>query len=166
MNPGKDKSTGAIAREMTARGQTLAVAESCTGGMLGAAITETPGASEFFRGAVIAYHDDVKRQLLKVRREALEEVGAVSEPVAQQMALGVRAALDADYGIGITGIAGPGGASTEKPVGLVFICVSSEAGDIVCKYNFAGDRDAVRQQAVATALELMQEKLAADNSTV
>ena len=162
----EDKIAGAIAREMTARAQTLAVAESCTGGMLGASITEMPGASEFFRGGVIAYHDDVKRQLLKVRREAVEEVGAVSEPVAQQMALGVRAALSADYGIGITGIAGPGGGTPEKPVGLVFICVSSAAGDLVRKFSFTGGREEVRRQAVAVSLELLQEKLAADNTTV
>lgn len=166
MNPDKENIASAIAREMSARGKTLAVAESCTGGMLGAAITETPGASEFFRGGVITYHNDVKRQLLKVRQEALEEVGAVSEPVAQQMALGVRAALDADYGIGITGIAGPGGGTHEKPVGLVFICVSSAAGDIVRKFNFTGGREEVRRQAVAAALGILQEKIATDNTPV
>lgn len=166
MKPGEDNNVDEIARTMTEHNQTLAVAESCTGGLLGAAITRMPGASDFFRGGVIAYHNDVKRQLLKVRREALEDVGAVSEPVAQQMALGARAALSAGYAIGITGIAGPAGGTPEKPVGLVFICVSSDAGDIVRKYNFTGDRDAVRRQAVAAAFEILKEKLATDISSV
>lgn len=149
---------------LSGRGATLAAAESCTGGMLGAAITAVGGSSAYFRGGVIAYHDDVKQNLLKVRREALEQVGAVSEPVAQQMALGVRAALEADYGIGVTGIAGPTGGTPEKPVGLVFICVSSDAGDIVSRFQFGGSRDDVRRAAVAAALSMLEQKLASETA--
>lgn len=158
----EEKTENAIAREMTSRGKTLAVAESCTGGLLGAAITSVPGSSDFFRGGVIAYNNDAKRNILRVRQEALAQVGAVSEPVAQQMALGVRAVFQADYGIGITGIAGPSGGTPEKPVGLVFICVSAADGDVVRRFDFPGDRDGVRRQAVKAALDLLSEKLAVD----
>jgi len=151
-----------IGEELLRRQKTLAVAESCTGGLLGAAITANSGASGYFVGGVIAYHNDVKHDLLKVRQEALERVGAVSEPVAQQMALGVRAALKADYGIGITGVAGPAGGTAEKPVGLVYICVSSDAGDLVEAFHFSGDRAQIQQQAVREALRMLQRKLASE----
>lgn len=152
-------------RELALRGRTLATGESCTGGLLGAAITGVSGASEYYRGGVVAYHNEVKRALLRVRQEILDNVGAVSEPVAQQLALGVRASLTADYGIGITGIAGPGGGTPEKPVGLVYICVSSEAGDIVEGFNFPGGRDDVRRAAVVTSLHLLHRMLIADITT-
>lgn len=148
-----------VSRELLLRQRSLAVAESCTGGLLGATITAPSGASAYFRGGVIAYQNDVKQNLLKVRGEALRNVGAVSEPVAQQMALGVRAALGADYGIGITGVAGPTGGTPEKPVGLVFICVSSEAGDLVEAFHFDGDREEIRQAAVAASLRILHQKL-------
>ncbi|MHB0867077.1 MAG: CinA family nicotinamide mononucleotide deamidase-related protein [Thermoleophilia bacterium] len=153
-----------IGRELARKGKTLATGESCTGGLLGAAITGVSGASEYYRGGVVAYHNDVKRTLLKVRQEILDNVGAVSEPVAQQLALGVRSSLAADYGIGITGIAGPGGGTLEKPVGLVYICASSETGDIVEGFNFPGGRDDVRRAAVVTSLHLLHRKLIADST--
>lgn len=151
-----------IGDELLRRHMKLAVAESCTGGLLGATITALSGASGYFRGGVIAYHNDVKKNLLKVRREALEKVGAVSEPVAQQMAMGARAALGADYGIGITGVAGPTGGTPEKPVGLVFISVSSEAGDLVEAFHFSGDREEIRMAAVIAALQMLRRKLLAE----
>lgn len=154
--------TAEIGEELLRRHMKLAVAESCTGGLLGATITALGGASGYFRGGVIAYHNDVKKNLLKVRREALEEVGAVSEPVAQQMAMGARAALGADYGIGITGVAGPTGGTPEKPVGLVFISVSSEAGDLVEAFHFSGDREDIRMAAVIAALQMLRRKLLAE----
>ncbi|MHB1003304.1 MAG: nicotinamide-nucleotide amidohydrolase family protein, partial [Thermoleophilia bacterium] len=120
-----------VVRELAARGETLAVAESCTGGLVAAAVTSVSGSSDVFRGGVVAYHNDVKVGLLGVREEILENAGAVSEPVAQWMAVGARNRLGADYGIGITGIAGPTGATADKPVGLVYISVSSAAGDVV-----------------------------------
>jgi len=142
----------AVVRSLASRRETLAVAESCTGGLLAGAITDVSGASEVFRGGVVAYHNDVKVELLGVRREVLDAAGAVSEPVAQWMARGVRSRLGADYGIGITGIAGPSGGSPEKPVGLVYICVSSPAGDFVRGFNFTGDRAEVRRAAVDAGL--------------
>lgn len=148
-----------IAAEMIGQGKTLAVAESCTGGMVGSLVTGVSGSSDFFRGGIVAYHNDIKRTHLKVRQEALAHVGAVSEPVAQQMAIGARTSLKADYGIGITGVAGPTGGTPEKPAGLVFICVSSEAGDLVRKFNFPGGRSDVREASVVAALHLLHEKL-------
>ena len=151
-----------LAARLTAAGKTLAVGESCTGGMLGEAVTRVPGSSAFFLGGVIAYGNEVKRRQLKVRQETLENVGAVSEPVAQQLALGVRALTGADYGAGITGVAGPGGGTPEKPVGLVFICASSDGGDIVRRFQFRGERSDIREASVTAALHLLLEKLAED----
>ena len=151
-----------LAERLRIAGKTLAVGESCTGGMLGEAITRVPGASAFFLGGVVAYSNDVKRTLLKVRQETLDNAGAVSEPVAQQLALGVRALAGADYGAGITGVAGPEGGTPEKPVGLVFICASSDGGDIVRRFDFRGERADIREASVTAALHMLLEKLAAD----
>ena len=104
-------------------GLKLAVAESCTGGLVGERLTNIPGSSDVFLGGVIAYHNDVKRKLLGVRAEDMERFGAVSEEVALQMAAGVRERLGADVGVSVTGIAGPGGGTPEKPVGLVWIAI-------------------------------------------
>lgn len=150
-----------IAELLIRAGKTLAVGESCTGGLLGAVITCIQGSSDFFRGGVTAYHNEIKHKILKVRQQALDVAGAVSEPVAQQLALGARSVLDADYGIGITGIAGPGGGTADKPVGLVFICVSSQAGDIVERFDFTGGRQDVRAAAVTAALHMLRRKLLA-----
>jgi nicotinamide-nucleotide amidase len=159
---GGEKIEEVIAAELSRQGKTLAVGESCTGGMLGEVITSISGASAFFLGGVIAYSNNVKRDLLKVRQETLDNVGAVSEPVAQQLALGVRALSGADYGIGITGVAGPTGGTPAKPVGLVYICVSSDKGDVVKGFNFPGQRSDVRQAAVTTALHMLHQKLLID----
>lgn len=104
--------------------RTLATAESCTGGLIAHRITNVAGASDYFLGGVVAYSDKVKASLLRVSQDDLKEYGAVSEPVARQMAQGVRARFRADYGIGVTGVAGPGGGTAEKPVGLVYIAVA------------------------------------------
>lgn len=148
-----------IVRRLAEEGATLAVAESCTGGQLAGAITDVSGASNVFRGGVVAYHNDVKVGQLGVRAEIIENAGAVSEPVAQWMAVGVRSRLDADFGIGITGIAGPTGGSEEKPVGLVFICVSSPEGDEVARFDFAGGRFEVRRAAVVAALHMLLDRI-------
>ncbi len=152
-----------VAAQLTAAGATLAVGESCTGGMLGEAITRVPGASAFFLGGITAYSNNVKRSPLKVRQETLENVGAVSEPVAQQLALGARSLTGADYGAGITGVAGPSGGTPEKPVGLVFICVSSERGDVVKRFDFPGGRAQVRESAATAALHVLHRKIIADS---
>jgi nicotinamide-nucleotide amidase len=137
----------------------LAVAESCTGGMLGERITSVPGSSDVFLGGVIAYHNDVKKTLLGVRSEDLERYGAVSEEVALQMAAGVRERTGADVGVSVTGIAGPGGGTPEKPVGLVWIAIhSSEAK--ARRFHVVGDRTEIRQRAAQAALEMVRRTLA------
>jgi nicotinamide-nucleotide amidase len=139
---------------LQARDWRLAVAESCTGGSLGAAITDQPGSSMFFLGGVVAYDNRLKCTLLGVADETLAEFGAVSLRVAERMAAGCRLRLDADVAVSITGIAGPGGGSTDKPVGLVFIGVSTAAATAAARFAFSGDRADVRRQAVRAALRL------------
>ncbi|MBT8337762.1 MAG: nicotinamide-nucleotide amidohydrolase family protein, partial [Gemmatimonadetes bacterium] len=130
---------------------------SCTGGMLGARLTAIAGASRSFVGGVMAYADAVKRRLLEVPQSLLDSDGAVSESVARAMASGVAAALGADCGVGITGVAGPGGGSDEKPVGTVWIGwrVPGPGGEErveARRYRFTGDREAVRIRATQAAL--------------
>jgi nicotinamide-nucleotide amidase len=140
------------------RGLTLAVAESCTGGMLGERITSVAGSSDVFIGGVIAYHNDAKRELLGVRQGDLEAFGAVSEKVALQMALGVRERLGSDIGVAITGVAGPGGGSAEKPVGLVWIGVDGSER-LARRIHASGDRGEIRQRAAQAALEVVRRML-------
>jgi nicotinamide-nucleotide amidase len=123
-----DDLAAVVLGQLRARGQTLAVAESCTGGGLGAALAAVPGASEVWLGGVIAYANAVKQELLGVPAALLEQHGAVSDPVAQAMAAGARRATGADWALAITGVAGPGGGSDAKPVGLVHIAVAGPDG--------------------------------------
>lgn len=139
-------------------GYKLAVAESCTGGMLGERLTSVPGSSDVFLGGVIAYHNDVKLSLLGVRAEDLERYGAVSEQVALQMASGVRQKLGADVGVSVTGIAGPGGGTAEKPVGLVWIAVHGSEPK-ARRFHVVGDRAEIRQRAAQAALEMVRRAL-------
>jgi len=141
-----------------ASGYKLAVAESCTGGMLGERLTSVPGSSDVFLGGVIAYHNDVKLDLLGVRAEDLERYGAVSEQVALQMASGVRGKLGADVGVSVTGIAGPGGGTAEKPVGLVWIAVHGSQLK-ARRFHVVGDRAEIRQRAAQAALEMVRRAL-------
>ena len=141
---------GALGR----KGLSLAVAESCSGGMLGAAVTAVPGASDVFVGGVVAYSNQVKESLVGVSAAALEGDGAVSRAVAEQMSEGVRGVTRADVGIAITGIAGPGGGTSEKPVGTVWISVAAPAGTVTESRHFHGSRDDVREASVDAALRL------------
>jgi len=150
--------TGAALRR---GGGSLAVAESCTGGMIAAMITEVPGASEYFLGGVVAYANSAKTDLLGVDASLIADRGAVSEPVAAAMAEGVRARFGADWGIGVTGIAGPTGGSAEKPVGLVFIALAGPAGSAVHRHVFSGSRDIVRRRAALAALNHLRLALGA-----
>lgn len=143
-----------LARALERRGYDLSVAESCTGGALGAAITDLPGASRFFAGGVIAYSNDVKERLLGVPAEMLREHGAVSERTVRSMAEGVRERLGTSVGVAITGIAGPDGGSMEKPVGLVYVAVATPEDVRVARQVWSGDRSAIREAAVRAALEL------------
>jgi competence/damage-inducible protein CinA-like protein len=139
--------------------KTLATAESCTGGLLSERLTRVPGSSNFFRGGAVSYSNDLKTRWLGVPAKLIEEQGAVSKPVAQAMAEGVRARTAASVGIGITGIAGPGGGTPEKPVGLVFIALADERGTQVREFRFPGDRERVRLWSTNAALEMIRRRV-------
>lgn len=146
------------------KGQTLGVAESCTGGGIGKMITDVAGSSAYFLGGVISYDNQVKISLLGVNHQDLSQLGAVSDTVAEQMALGVRSALGSDWGISITGIAGPGGGTETKPVGLVYIGLASPSGEVESfEYTFGPlrERDLIRHISACTALDHLRRKLQA-----
>ena len=147
-----------VLERLRSLGLKLAVAESCTGGMLGERITSIPGSSDVFLGGIIAYHNDVKVKALGVRAEDIERHGAVSEPVALQMASGVRERTGADVGVSVTGIAGPGGGTPDKPVGLVWISVDVTDAK-ARRFHVFGDRAEIRQRAAQAALEMVRRAL-------
>lgn len=137
------------------RGKTLVTAESCTGGGIGAALTAVSGSSAVFKGGIISYCNEVKHRVLGVEQQLLDTLGAVSGPVAEQMAAGARRVLDADIAVSVTGLAGPGGDEYGNPVGTVFIGYCDENQTLSREYHFPGDREQVRSQAVEAALELI-----------
>jgi nicotinamide-nucleotide amidase len=140
---------------LRSRGWTIATAESCTGGLVSKMITSVPGASEYFRGGIVSYSDDAKRDLLGVEHSLIERHGAVSEEVAAAMALGARARLKSTVGVSVTGIAGPGGGTDEKPVGLIYIGLADASGKTqVRKMNLPGDRAGIRRRAALAALTI------------
>jgi PncC family amidohydrolase len=141
----------------TARNLTLATAESCTGGLLAGRITDVSGSSAYFTGGVVSYSYDAKEALLGVDHETLLAEGAVSEAVAQQMARGVRVRLEADVAVSVTGVAGPTGGTTEKPVGLTWIGLSDSSGERAERFVWKGDRAANREQSVQAALRMLVE---------
>ncbi len=143
------------------RGETLAIAESCTGGLLGEMLTEVPGSSAYFLGGIISYSNKVKRELLGVSSEALQEHGAVSGVVAQQMARGVKQQLQSDWGLSITGIAGPGGATPNKPVGLVYIGLCDPQGQCEVwehRFNPSRGRNWIRRVSACSALDHLRRR--------
>ena len=144
-----------VAEALRASGLSVAVAESITGGMIGALITEQPGSSAYFVGGVIAYSNDVKREQLGVPPALLESAGAVSREVGEAMAEGVRNRLRSGLGVAVTGIAGPGSEGTSKPVGLTYVAVASDGHVASREFNFSGDREAIRRQAAIEALRLL-----------
>ena len=137
----------------------VAVAESCTGGLLGGRITAVPGSSEVMLGGVIAYADEIKQRHLGVRAETLRSHGAVSEEVAREMAIGVRDRFGADVGLSVTGIAGPGGGTATKPVGSVCIAVDVGGAVSVARVSTTGDRDEIRRRSAQLALNLLRRRL-------
>jgi nicotinamide-nucleotide amidase len=141
------------------RGSTLAVAESCTGGMLATRITSISGSSRYFLGGAVVYSNELKTQLAGVPAELIAAHGAVSREVAISLAKGIRERTGATFGIGITGIAGPGGGTPEKPVGLVFVALADEKDAQVMERRFPGDRERIRMWASFTALDMMRRKL-------
>ncbi len=147
------------AKLLMVKQKTLAIAESCSGGLLGHRITNIPGSSIFFLGGIISYHNFVKNKLLNVPRETLRTSGAVSRETALAMAKGVRKKFKADYGLSITGIAGPTGGSKQKPIGLVYIAVATSNGNLCLEYFLKGSRGQIKQQATTHALHLLLEFL-------
>jgi len=142
-------------KELRVAGLTISCAESCTGGLLTSMLTDVSGSSSYVMGSVVSYSNDVKARVLHVSEETLAVYGAVSEETAREMAQGVRKLIHADIGVGITGIAGPDGGSTEKPVGLVYIAVTDQTHTVVQKNNFHGTRFENKQAAVHKAFAMI-----------
>lgn len=151
-----------VADALRGRALTIATAESCTAGLLAARLTERAGSSDYVLGGVVSYANSAKRELLDVPEQLLESVGAVSAEVADAMAHGARRRFGADIGVGITGIAGPGGGTPDKPVGLVYLCVADSSRTIARRINLPGSRADVRARAVVVAMHLLRALLAAE----
>jgi len=141
---------GVLLRE---KGLKLAVAESCTGGLIASRVTDVAGSSDYFNAGVVSYSNEAKQRLLSVPAASIESYGAVSKEVAQEMAEGVRAAIGADIGLSVTGIAGPTGGSPEKPVGTVYIGLATGTGAFVKKFQFKGERPDIKSQTSTEALQ-------------
>jgi nicotinamide-nucleotide amidase len=156
---GDDTLAGVVGTQLMARKLTLAVAESCTGGLVSAACTEVSGASAWFIGGGATYASSVKTVWANVPAALIAEHGAVSEPVARAMAEGVAAALGASCGLSVTGFAGPTGGTPDRPVGTVFIGVSTPQGVSCERHRFGGDRERVRIFAAATAIDALRRRL-------
>jgi nicotinamide-nucleotide amidase len=145
-----------LVEELRTRGLTLGTAESCTGGLVAARVTDVAGSSDVFLGSVVAYSNAVKARQLDVPEELLRDYGAVSAEVAQAMALGARARLGVDVAVSVTGIAGPGGGSPEKPVGLVYLHAVGPSGERARTFDFPGDRETIRLRSAVSALHLVR----------
>lgn len=151
---------GVVVAELIARRQSLTIAESCTGGLLAAAITSVPGSSAVFRESVVAYSDEAKTARLGVPAQLLQAEGAVSEPVALAMARGARQRAAADFAVAISGIAGPDGGTPEKPVGTIVITVCDARGEQAQTFHWKGTRDELRARTVSVALDRLRRRLA------
>lgn len=152
-----------LGKRLMELGKTLAVAESCTGGLIGHRITDVPGSSAYFLGGVIAYAYEAKEHLLNVRHSTLYEFGAVSEQTASEMARGARRALGADIGAAVTGIAGPGGGLPDKPVGTTWVAVSTRDREWARLHQWQGDRAENKNSSVEAVLALLMEVLDQQN---
>lgn len=148
-----------VGRQLREQGRTLAVAESCTGGLIGHRVTGISGSSDYFLGGVVTYSNQAKVDLLQVAAETLQKQGAVSAEIAAAMALGVKELFQADLGLAVTGIAGPTGGTPEKPVGLVFLGLSGPNGVETRRHQFPGDRDMIKILTAETALDWLRRKL-------
>jgi len=155
-----ERITAALAKALLARGESLATAESCTGGWVAKVCTDLAGSSGWFERGLVTYSNAAKQELLGVSAETLNQHGAVSEQTVQEMALGILRHSHAQWGLAISGIAGPGGGSASKPIGTVWIAWAGPEGWLVKRsYWFDGERDAVRRQAVETALRVLFNRL-------
>ncbi|HKC88768.1 MAG TPA: competence/damage-inducible protein A [Blastocatellia bacterium] len=148
-----------IGQLLKLRGYTLATAESCTGGLLAGRITDVPGSSEYFLEGVVSYSNEAKIDLLGVRKKLIETHGAVSEQVAGAMAAGIRKRAGSTFGISVTGVAGPGGGSAEKPVGLVYIALADDLQTTTRRFIFPGDRQFIRTLSVNAALDMLRRRV-------
>ena len=144
---------------LKSRKQTISVVESCTGGLLGSAFTQSSGSSSYFMGGFLTYSNDLKMRLANVSQETLQTFGAVSKEVAEEMAIGGRSALGTDFCISITGIAGPEGGTEEKPVGTVWIALASASSIMAKRFSFGGDRSINRERSVAQAIGMLYDSL-------
>ena len=153
---------GVIAGLLLARGNTLAVAESCSGGRIADLLTTVPGASRWFLGSAVAYHNDLKQRWVGVREETLRAHGAVSEPVAREMAEGARRVAGSTWALSVTGIAGPDGGTPEKPVGTVWTAIAGPSGTEARRHLFLWERDLVRTASAYAALEQLRRALRGD----
>ena len=149
----------AISTVLTEKKRTIALAESCTGGLLSGALTEIPGSSGYFGYGVVSYSNEAKTKVLSVTEETLRKYGAVSSQTALEMAAGVRNLASADYGLSVTGIAGPDGGSESKPVGLVYVGFSSKTEALWCELRFKGSRHQIRQATVEAALSFLLDNI-------
>lgn len=159
MEEREDQLAARLGAALRAAGKTIACAESCTGGLVTSRLTDIPGSSDYVMGTVVSYTNDIKERLVGVRHETLAAHGAVSPETAREMADGIRRVIRTDLGLGITGIAGPGGGTAAKPVGLVYIAVSSEKGTRVTENHFSGTRTEVKRQTSDAALALALDAL-------
>ena len=141
------------------RKKTIAVAESCTGGLIAHRLTNVPGSSNYFLGSVVAYSDKIKRERLGVKKTTLEKYGAVSEKAAEEMAKGAKKLTRPDFGLGITGIAGPTGATKEKPIGLVYIALAYKDKVETREFKFRGEREVIKAKAANAALDMVRRHL-------
>ncbi|MFA5223750.1 MAG: CinA family protein [Candidatus Omnitrophota bacterium] len=144
-----------IHNKLLSRKKTIAVAESCSGGMLSAELTKKAGASSYFLLGVVAYSNKSKQKILKIPAQLISDYGAVSRQVAISMAKNIRKISKADLGIGITGVAGPTGGSVNKPIGTVFICLDSKKRNTCRKFSFSGNREEIRKETTREALRLL-----------
>ena len=154
----KNSAAAGIVRLLTKRNETLALAESCTGGLIAHQITNVPGASKILKGGIVAYSNEAKEKFLGVRPATLEQHGAVSKETAAEMADGARKQFDADYAIAVTGIAGPTGGTAEKPTGTVFIAVAGSFGIIVEQKLNRLSREKFKEATAGQALELLKKQ--------
>ena len=158
---GKDDETleGVIGRLLKEAGETISIAESCTGGFITHLLTNIPGSSEYFCGGVVTYSNSSKEEILKVPLDIIEKHGAVSSNVALKMAKGVKDIYKSSIGAGITGIAGPGGGTLQKPVGTVFISIISDDREVVKGFRFKGNREEIKILASYMFMELLRRQL-------
>ena len=161
---GDDELSDVVGRLLAANKKTVTFAESCTGGLIAEKITDIAGSSVYFKSSVVTYSDESKIKYLGVKEETLQNFGAVSEETAKEMAEGARNAAGCDYAVSVTGIAGPGGGSKDKPVGLVYIGIASGKEMQAFKYIFPGSRKDVRNRAANTALDLLRRKILNDSA--